>query len=162
MFRNGNIENINPMQEIPCLGFRVEVIISKDGYEITSNELVNRIRKFRPYIELNNGGVLFKGEIISQIDFVLESCKICHKAGINTCIEIDYKNYNKELFKNIDFIILEINELPIYNSDVDKFINSIDSNNIIIKQLVISDELMNLRKYYELHKNIKYVDYIEK
>lgn len=156
----GNIKYINPMKRISDLGFRVEVLISKDGFEITSKELTDKIRKFRPYIEVDNGGVLFKGDIFSELDFVIECCTICKKAGINTCVEIEYNNFYIDKIRNIDLLILDINEIPLYNKNIEKFINSIHNTDIWIRQ-IIYDNINDIRAYYKKFKNIKKIDFVD-
>ena len=103
-----NIKEINPITENNGPGIRVEVILTKEnGIELTPNELVDRIRKFRPYIELNGGGVTFIGDICN-IEELSSTCMICHKAGINTCIELDnYKNEYDLILKYIDIVIID-------------------------------------------------------
>lgn len=105
----GYIEAINPLEVNYGPGMRVVIALNREDFklELTANELVDRIRKFRPYIELD-GGVTFTGDIQLQLDFLIEELKVCHKAGIKTCIDLN--NINdvekiKELLKYIDFVI---------------------------------------------------------
>ena len=117
-----NIKEINPITENNGPGIRVEVVLTKDiGISLTPNEVVDRIRKFRPYIELNGGGVTFVGDICN-IEELASTCMICHKAGINTCIELN--KYIKEydlILKYIDVII--INEIMYIKEILSKFSN---------------------------------------
>ena len=102
-----NIESINPITQDNGPGIRVEVKLTNKGVELTPIELVNRIRKFRPYFEINNGGVTFIG-IENCVNELVETCHICHKAGINTCIVLDeYNSIYDELLKYTDIIILK-------------------------------------------------------
>ena len=155
----GSIKCINPMINMKDLGFRVEIIISNDGFEITSKELTDKIRKFRPYIEVDNGGVLFKGDICSQLDFVIECCNICKKAGINTCLETKYTDLYIDKIRNIDLLILDINEIPLYNKNIEIFINSIHNTDIWIRQMIY-DSIDDINSFYKKFKNIKKVEYI--
>ena len=149
----GIIKNIDPMKNISGLGIRVEIELSDGGYELSVTDLVNRVRKFRPYIELNNGGVLFKGDINNQIVFVYECCSLCKKAGINTCVELKYNQYIDRLYlKYIDSIILDINELPLYNN-IDKYIEYFSDMDIYIK----CNKLFDYKKF----NNVKNIIYIE-
>ena len=93
------ILEINPISENSGPGIRTEIILSNtdEGIELTPNQLVDRIRKFRPYIEINNGGITFKGDnIFLQSNFIDETSHICHKAGFKVCIMCDANNYNNE------------------------------------------------------------------
>ena len=117
-----NIKEINPITENNGPGIRVEVVLTKDiGISLTPNEVVDRIRKFRPYIELNGGGVTFAGDICN-IEELASTCMICHKAGINICIELN--KYIKEydlILKYVDVII--INEIMYIKEILSKFSN---------------------------------------
>ena len=140
-----NVERINPMTVNNGPGIRVEVVLTKNNQlSFTPNELVDRIRKFRPYIELNNGGVTFKG-IITNIEALADTCHICHKAGINTCIELtDYKEEYNIILKYIDIVIL--NNLE-YIDNIKKY-NNIE---IYIRNNNYTKDLLN-------ENNIKVID----
>ena len=175
------ILEINPMSLNSGPGFRVEVILSNndEGVELTPNQLVDRIRKFRPYIELNSGGVTFKGDnIFSQSKFLDEVFNICHKAGFKTCIMCNANNYNGEnIFNHIDIVILSITGLPVYNynnltdidfDNIEKFLKQVNKKNIplYINQEIykgINDNLNyinELKKYLKVYQNIKQIDII--
>ena len=132
-----NIKEINPITYDNGPGIRVKVVISRDGnISLTPNELVDRIRKFRPYIELNNGGVTFIGDIY-DIEELSITCCICHKAGINTCIELD--NYNDKydiILKYIDILIL--NNIDFIENILSKYknIKIYTRNNIYNKDIL--------------------------
>ena len=177
----GKVLEINPMSLNSGPGFRVEVILSSndEGVLLTPNQLVDRIRKFRPYIELNNGGVTFKGEnIFSQSNYIDEVSHICHKAGFRACIMCNANNYNGEdISKHIDFVILSITGLPVYNynnltdtefNNIDKFIKQVCNKNIpiYINQEIIKGKndnkeyIKELKKYLKVYQNIKQIDII--
>jgi pyruvate formate lyase activating enzyme len=177
----GKVLEINPMSLNSGPGFRVEVILSSndEGVLLTPNQLVDRIRKFRPYIELNNGGVTFKGDnIFLQSNYIDEVSHICHKAGIPACIMCNANNYNGEdISKHIDFVILSITGLPVYNynnltdtefNNIDKFIKQVCNKNIpiYINQEIIKGKndnkeyIKELKKYLKVYQNIKQIDII--
>ena len=64
----GCINSINPMAMDCGPGIRVLVDIEQkeDGIELTPNEMVDRIRKFRPYFGPDNGGVTFTGKDLNK------------------------------------------------------------------------------------------------
>ena len=132
-----NVEEINPITVNNGPGIRVEVVLSNNSeLSLTPNELVDRIRKFRPYIELNNGGVTFKG-IFNNIEEISNACHICHKAGINTCIElIDYKEEYDIILKYIDIVILNSLDYidKIYNKNIELFIRDNNYNNDLLNK----------------------------
>lgn len=133
-----NLEEINPLTFDNGPGIRVKVVLSNNGsILLTPNELVDRIRKFRPYIELDNGGVTFTG-IISDIEALSSTCLICHKAGINTCIELT--NYSDEydiILKYIDAVILNnFDYIDIIHSRYNNIqIYVRDNNNLVRKDI---------------------------
>lgn len=159
------IESINPMSFDSGPGIRVEVILSKEsGILLTVNELVNRIRKFRPYFGVDGGGVTFKGDVFLDYDYLYNICRLCNKSGINVCIETNGLLYNSDLdiFKYLDLVILSIESLPLLNynnnsvdelMNVDKFITDCEFNdvNIFIKQEIFKN-INDTRLYIELLK----------
>ena len=85
---------------------------AKANLKITSKELVDRIRKFRPYFE-EGGGVTFSGgEPLFQSRFLAETLKLCKKAGIHTCIDTSGTGYDlkylDEILKWTDLILLDV------------------------------------------------------
>ena len=85
---------------------------SKCKNVFTSEEIVNQIRKYRPYIE-QGGGVTFSGgEPLFQSEFLLDMLKLCKKAGISTCIDTSGtgydENYLDDILKYTDLVILDI------------------------------------------------------
>ena len=178
----GKILEINPMSVISGPGIRVEVILSSDdnGLDLTPNQLVDRIRKFRPYIELNDGGVTFKGDnIFLHSDFIEETSHILHKSGFKVCIMCCAHNYNcnEDIMKYIDLVILNINSLPLYNYNnltdieflnIDKFIKDVTKKNIplwinqeIKKDINDNKEyIKELKNYLNVYQNIEQIDII--
>ena len=59
----------------------------KSNLELNSEEVVNEIRKYRPYIEMGGGVTFSGGEPLLQSEFLLDMLKLCKKAGIHTCGE---------------------------------------------------------------------------
>lgn len=175
------IYSINPMSFDSGPGIRVEVILcdNEEGIELTAKDLVDRIRKFRPYFGPDGGGVTFKGNnIFKYSQYLEETCLICHKAGINTCIEtngIDYSN-NNSLLNYVDLIILKIDSLPLYNynnfsiesmMNTSNLINDINDKNIdvYIKQFIESGvndtkEYIDVLKKYISMYNISNVELV--
>lgn len=165
----GKIYSINPMSFDSGPGIRVEVVLVNKGdefIELSPSELVDRIRKFRPYFGPDDGGVTFKGNnIFEQVNFLSDTCKLCHKAGISTCIETNGFDYslNEEVLNNIDFVILNIESLPLYNytnismdnmMNTNKFINDIIEKNINIRIKQIIKKGIN--------DNIEYIQALKK
>ena len=102
--------SIDSFNENSGPGIRVLIDISynDEGIEVNCIDLVNQIRRYRHYIEMNNGGVTFKGNIQNNVDFLKNICTLCHKSNINTCIELKTSEFNSiyEILYLLDYIIL--------------------------------------------------------
>ncbi len=88
---------------------------ARSKFKFTPSELVDEIRKYRPYIE-QGGGVTFSGgEPLFQSKFLLDTLKLCKKAGIHTCIDTSGTGYNikylDDILKTVDLVILDIKAL---------------------------------------------------
>lgn len=177
----GYITSIDPMSFTSGPGIRVSIKLDEESViELTPNETVNRIRKFRPYIGPDNGGVTFSGTMLfRQTDFIKETCLISHKAGINTCIETSGYDYEEDLdlFKHIDLVIIGIDSLPLYNynnieveklMNLNKLINNLEElkKDIWIKQIIRKDindneeYISTLKKFLGMYSNIKDIELI--
>lgn len=84
----------------------------KDGNEVTSEELIKKILRFRPYFERSGGGVTFSGgDPLMQPAFLLELLKKCKEHGIHTTIDTSgYGNPDTydEILKYTDLVLLDI------------------------------------------------------
>lgn len=178
---DGHVLSIDPMSLTSGPGLRVEIYLDESAeLTLTPKETVDRIRKFRPYFGPDGGGVTFKGtNIFKYADYLKETMFICHKAGINTCIETDGLDYtdNKQLLDVIDLVIININSLPLFNYNnlsieqlmkVDRLINHLSEKkkNIWIKQVIrkeLNDSfeyMEHLRKYLNRYDNISNIELV--
>ena len=58
------------------------------GEEMTPRQLVEKLRRFRPYFSRSGGGVTFSGgEPLMQPDFLRECLRLCRQEGIHTCLD---------------------------------------------------------------------------
>jgi pyruvate formate lyase activating enzyme len=81
------------------------------GQTISSEELFEKIKRFRPYFERSGGGVTFSGgEPLLQKDFVLEVFKMCKAAGIHTCLDTSgaVKGDYEELLRYTDLVLYDV------------------------------------------------------
>lgn len=81
------------------------------GTEMTPEELIKKIIRFKPYFHRSNGGVTFSGgDPLVQPEFLLECLKLCKQNGIHTAIDTagfgqgDYT----EILKYTDLVLLDI------------------------------------------------------
>lgn len=90
------------------------------GKEMSAQEIVNKVKRFKPYFK-DTGGVTFSGgEPLLQKDFLLEMLKLCKAENIHTCV--DTAGYAKgdfsDILKYIDLILFDIK-----HEDIDMYKN---------------------------------------
>lgn len=195
-FKSGYINSIETMGLVDGPGIRIVVFLQgcklrccfchnpetwskKSDLLLTSKEVVDEIRKYRPYIE-KDGGVTFSGgEPLFQSEFLCEMLKMCKKAGINTAIDTSGTGYDKkyldEILKYTDLVILDIkaidnkNYKEITGQDIDEFnyfCEVLDSHNskLWLRQVIIptindnEKYILNLKEYIKKFKNVEKVE----
>lgn len=148
----------------------------------TSDDIVKKCIRNKPYFKKNNGGVTFSGgEPLLQYDFLVETCKKLKKENIHIAIDtagIGLGDY-KELFQNIDLVLLDIKHITKegyiditkmdYIDKFEQFVKELNKSNIEvwIRQVIIPDVndneeyVENLSNYIkEKIKNVKRVDFL--
>lgn len=120
--------------------------------EMTTEELVDKILRYKPYFE-NNGGVTFSGgEPLLQPEFLLETCKLLKKENIHISLDtsgVGIGNY-EEILKYIDLVILDIKayEQDLYNkitgSNINEFMTFLNvctklNKKLWLRQVIIPD-----------------------
>ena len=151
--------------------------MQEDNY--TSEELVKKILKYKPYFK-DNGGVTFSGgEPLLQCDFLIETMKLLKKENIHICIDtagVGRGNYQK-ILELTDLVLFDIkhtnNEeykkltgMDIFESE--KFIEEMNKQNkpVWIRQVIVpgitdSEEyLSSLKEYLKKINNIKRIDFL--
>ena len=147
--------------------------------KMTSDELVNHVRKYRSYIEENGGITLSGGEPLFQSKFVLEVFKKCKLAGINTCLDTAGTGYDKAILKDIlkytDLVMLDIKALTnskykkMTGKDMDEFnyfVKVLNESNkkVWIRQVIvpgINDSekyILDLKKYILKINNVEKIE----
>ncbi|WP_017416724.1 pyruvate formate-lyase-activating protein [Clostridium tunisiense] len=87
------------------------------GIEVTPEEVIKKILRFKPYFSRSGGGVTFSGgDPLVQPEFLLEMLKLCKANGIHTAIDTaGYGDGNyDEILKYTDLVLLDIKHI---NSD---------------------------------------------
>ena len=195
-FKSGYIHSIETMGLVDGPGIRVVVFMQgcplrclfchnpetwnkKSDNKMTSKEIVDEVRKYRPYIE-KDGGVTFSGgEPLLQTEYLLEMLKMCKDAGLHTCIDTSGTGYNKEyldeVLKYTDLVILDIKaiddigykvmtgkEMIEFNYFVERLNKS--NNKVWIRQVIIpnindnEEYILKLKKYIKKFKNVEKVE----
>ena len=90
----------------------------KSGNDWTTDALVKKIRRYKPYFK-NGGGVTFSGgEPLLNADFIVEACQLLREDNINYAIDtsgsVPLTDSVKKALDGADLVILD---LKFYNSD---------------------------------------------
>lgn len=189
----GNVSSIETMGLVDGPGIRVVVFLQEcklrclychnpetwtceDKILMSVDELVNKVLKYKTYIE-NNGGVTFSGgEPLLQSEFIYECALRLKNEGIHICIDTSGVgcSYDK-LFEVTDLFIVDVKAL---NEDEYKYITSRDislynefieklkfhGNKVWLRQVVVptinDDEqhMMELAKYAKTFNNLERVE----
>lgn len=194
-FKEGYIHSIETLGLVDGEGIRVVVFMQgcplrclfchnpdtwfKGKDTRTSKEIVDVVRKYRPFIE-DGGGVTFSGgEPLYQSEFLLDMLKLCKKAGINTCIDTSGTGYDEKLLDDIlkytDLVILDIKgidpdgykkmtgqSMDMFNLFKEKLNNT--KTRVWLRQVIvpgINDTKEYILRLKEYIKDIKNVEKIE-
>ena len=82
-----------------------------EGKEYTAEDVANRTARYKEYFGSEGGITVSGGEPLLQADFVKEIFELCHKAGINTCLDTSGSILNdsvKTLLEVTDRVLLDI------------------------------------------------------
>ena len=88
------------------------------GTEYTPQEIVDKAARYKEYFGKDGGITLSGGEPLLQPKFAYEVFKLCHEAGINTCLDTAGSILNdnvKKLLEVTDRVLLDIK----YTNDID-------------------------------------------
>lgn len=83
------------------------------GTAVTPEELVRRIARGRPYYS-GGGGVTFSGgEPLLQPEFLAETLRLCHAAGIHTCIDTAGcgAGHYAEILAHTDLVLYDVKQI---------------------------------------------------
>lgn len=148
------------------------------GTIYSPEEIVEKATHYREYFGSNGGITVSGGEPLCQAEFVTEIFKLCHKAGINTCLDtsgIILNSQIKELLNETDRVLLDIKytDEALYRenvgcelSDVRNFLEYLSKENIktTIRQVIIptvNDDENNIIKLKSIVGKFKNIDKIE-
>lgn len=138
-----------------------------DGKEYSAEEIVQRAVRYKEYFGSEGGITVSGGEPLLQAEFVKELFDLCHKEGINTCLDTSGSILNdsvKELLSVTDRVLLDIkytqehlykNHVGCSYSSVLDFLSYLDDNKIpvTLRQVIIptlNDSEENVIKLKEL------------
>ncbi len=85
--------------------------LNRGGQEMTAEEIVNKLVKYKPYYERSGGGVTFSGgEPLLQPAFLLELLECCREQGLHTALDtcgVGLGDYDK-ILDLTDLVILDL------------------------------------------------------
>ena len=151
----------------------------KGKENISSDELVNKVKRFKNYVK-DNGGVTFSGgEPLLQPDFLIECCKKLKEEGFHIALDtagVGVGRY-EEILKYIDLVIFDVkhansNEyLELTGKTIDeseeflKIANKMNKK-FWIRQVIIPevndnlDYLIILKEYIKKINNIEHIEFL--
>ena len=195
-FKEGFINSIETMGLVDGPGIRIVIFMqgcplrcifchnpetwkNKNNIKLTSKEIVDEVRKYRPYIEMGGGVTFSGGETLFQSEFLLEMLKMCKKAGIHTCLDTSGTGYSKkyldEILKYTDLVILDIKAIDLENykkitgKDMTSFNYfkerlKVNDNKIWLRQVIIptindnEEYILKLKEYIKDFSNVEKVE----
>lgn len=148
------------------------------GKEITAEELLKKILRFKPYFKRSGGGVTFSGgEVLLQPEFLVEILKLCKENDIHTTIDTaGYGDGNyEEILRYTDLVLLDIKHVDEEGyknitgkgkGELKEFLNALENagTKIWIRHVVVpnlTDSKDHIKKLADIIKNIKNVEKIE-
>lgn len=124
----GNIHSIESMGLVDGPGIRAVVFLQgcalrcrychnpdtwthEGGTQMTPQELVSKLVRFKTYYEASGGGVTFSGgEPLRQPAFLTECLRLCKEQGIHTCIDtagVGFGDYD-EILRYTDLVLYDV------------------------------------------------------
>ena len=79
---------------------------------MTPRELVEKLRRFKPYYGVEGGVTFSGGEPLLQPEFLLECLKLCRQEGIHTCLDTAGCGLGEyeDILSYTDLVLLDIKE----------------------------------------------------
>ena len=154
------------------------------GREMSVEELVTQISKYRNYFGKEGGVTVSGGEPLVQIDFVAELFKTLKDQGINTCLDTSGVLFNRdpkilskfdELIKYTDLVLLDIKHIDAEkhkiltahsNKNILDFAKYLNDKNVkmwiryVLVPTINEDEesLNNLRQFIDTLSNVEKIE----
>jgi len=154
------------------------LVKGKENMEV--DELIQKVKRNKPYFKRNSGGVTFSGgEPLLQIDFLIEACKKLKNENIHIALDtagVGIGRYD-EILPLVDLVLLDIkhtNEEDYKDltgqpmTEFNKFIDSLNKSGkeVWIRQVIVPDltdnekYLISLNEYLKKIKNITRIDFL--
>ncbi len=148
------------------------------GREYTAQEIVTEALRYREYFGAEGGITLSGGEPLLQAEFAREVFSLCHKEGLNTCLDTSGSVINDaviSLLDECDRVLLDYKYTTdeLYRENVGcsievvlKFLELLQEKNIptTLRQVIIptkNDDIMSIRALKEVADAHPCVDKVE-
>ncbi len=144
--------------------------------QISPEELVKKIKRYKPYFKDIGGVTISGGEPLTQAEFVFEVFKLCKENGIHTCLDTSGfgKDYDK-LLSYCDLVILDVKELDaekykkLTGKKIDQFFKFVETcqkknKKLWLRQVIVpglNDTVENVKKLNEFVKSLSNVEKVE-
>lgn len=144
--------------------------------QISPEELVKKIKRYKPYFKDIGGVTISGGEPLTQAEFVCEVFKLCKENGIHTCLDTSGfgKDYDK-LLSYCDLVILDVKELDaekykkLTGKKIDQFFKFVETcqkknKKLWLRQVIVpglNDTVENVKKLNEFAKSLSNVEKVE-
>ncbi|KMT22623.1 pyruvate formate-lyase-activating protein [Clostridium cylindrosporum] len=151
-----------------------------EGEEISSIDLLNKVKRYKIYFKNSGGGVtLSGGDPLLQPEFVEEFFRMCKAEGIHTCL--DTAGYGLGNYENIlkytDLVLLDIKHIDdkkhkcLTGQSMEesiKFIETLKNSNtkVWIRHVVVegytdsAEHVLSLAKYIDTIPNVERIDFL--
>jgi pyruvate formate lyase activating enzyme len=146
------------------------------GNEMTPEELMKKIMRYKPYFERSGGGVTFSGgDPLLQPEFLLEMLKLCKENGIHTTLDTSGYGFGQydEILKYTDLVLLDIKHVDDFGyknltgrskHGLEQFLKALDKSEVKlwIRHVVVPGITDSKEHFERLKEVIKYIRNIEK
>ena len=143
---------------------------------ITTDEIVKKVLRSKPYFKTNGGVTISGGEPLLQYDFILELAKKLKEENIHIALDTSgiFAKNPKELLDYIDLVLLDVKALnrdsfiDITQKDLfNKYLEFVDilnksNTDVWIRQVIIPDVNDNIDYIKELAKFLKNINNIKR
>lgn len=192
---NGRIHSIETLGLVDGPGIRVVVFMQgcklrcaychnpdtwniNGGQEITTEELIKKVKRYKSYFSTSGGGVtLSGGDPLLQPEFTAEFFKRCKEEGIHTVLDTSGYGFGEydEILKYTDLVMLDIKHIEESahktltgqgRHGFFEFLDAVKSNNtkLWIRHVVvpgITDSKEHIKKLAEYINTIQNVEKVE-
>ena len=148
---------------------------TKKENNYTPQELVDKIKRYKPYFK-NNGGVTFSGgEPLLHSKFIIETAKLLKQEDIHIALDtagVGLGDY-EEVLKYVDLVILDIKHTEkagykevtnLELDEVENFITEVNKQNkpVWIRQVIVPGIMDNYEYIDSLIEYLKHINNIER